>query len=391
MAPMTRDELRELIANGENSMLEFKKDDLHPSSLAEEIVAFANMAGGKILLGVDDNGEIVGVRRPAIEEWVMNICNTTIVPQIIPGFFRIRFEANREVVILEIPQGLAKPYCTRGGKYLIRVGTTKRIASTDELARLFQSRGMLHIDTTPVWEGTTQDIDLAKANAYFVRYKQLDLLSKEESKRLTILANGDLLKKVSDCYIPTIGGILLFGKEPQRHIPASGITFARFEGDTIDSPLVDNQQLDGTLPDVVEAAQRVVLGHLPRTMELDGVRRMHGFPYSREALREGLVNALVHRDYGIRGSKVRVLLFSDRLEIRSPGSLPNSVTIEKMKQGTSYARNPMLMRYMENMDYTDRLGMGVPMIMQEVKRLAGKEPLLVEKDQEFWLTLFPRV
>lgn len=88
MAPMTKDELRALIANGENSMLEFKKDDLHPSSLAEEIVAFANMSGGKILLGVDDNGEIVGVRRPNIEEWVM-------------------------------------------------VGTTKRIASTDELARLF--------------------------------------------------------------------------------------------------------------------------------------------------------------------------------------------------------------------------------------------------------------
>jgi ATP-dependent DNA helicase RecG len=99
----------------------------------------------------------------------------------------------------------------------------------------------------------------------------------------------------------------------------------------------------------------------------------------------------VHRDYGIRESKVRVFLFADRLEIRSPGSLPNSVTIEKMKQGTSYARNPMLMRYMENMDYTDKLGIGVPMIMREVKRLAGKEPLLLEKDQEFWLTLFPRV
>lgn len=387
---MNRADLEEMLVNGENSAVEFKTDDLHPGTLAEEIVAFANTTGGSILLGVRDDGSIAGISRPEIEEWVMNICSTNVVPEIIPGFYRFKMEENKYIVALEIPKGPNKPYRTNQGKYLIRVGTTKRIVSNVELARLFQISGMIHFDITPVSTAGINDLDQEKIKAYFLRYKQLDPLPQDEKALLNILTNADIVKRPGgQTFVPTIGGLLLFGKNPEERIPAAGITFARFEGVTVNAPLLDKREIGGVLPEVIEKTVAAIEGHLPRTMGLNGLKRAPGLPYPREVLREALVNAVVHRDYSIGGSKVRVFLFTDRLEVRSPGRLPNTVTIEKMKVGTSFARNPMLLRYMENLDYVDRLGMGIPMIIEQMMKRSGREPLLEEKGEEFSLVLFP--
>ncbi|MDI6638690.1 MAG: ATP-binding protein [Bacillota bacterium] len=387
---MTRAELAELIANGENSAVEFKEENVHPGVLAEEVVAFANVSGGVILLGVRDDGTVSGVSRPDIEEWVMNICSHNVVPEIIPEFYRVVTEDGRVVVALRIPRGTNRPYRTNQGKYLVRVGTTKRIVSQMELARLFQASGMLHFDITPVPTASFDDLDIDKIQAYFMHLHKLDVAAQPERARLNILVNADIVRWLEGetRHVPTVGGLLLFGKRPEDRLPASGVTFARFDGVRVTDPLIDKRQIGGTLPEVVEATVAALEAHLPRVMGLNGLRRVAGLPYPREVLREALVNAVVHRDYSIAGSKVRVFLFSDRIEVRSPGRLPNTVTVEKMKVGTSFARNPMLLRYMENLDYVDRLGLGIPMIIERMLQASGREPDLVEKGEEFWLVLY---
>jgi ATP-dependent DNA helicase RecG len=387
---MNRTDLEEMLANGESSTVEFKTDELHPGSLAEEIVAFANTTGGTILLGVHDDGSVAGLTRNDIEEWIMNICSTNVIPEIIPEFYRFKINEEQYIIALRIPKGPHQPYRTSQGKFLIRIGTTKRLTSNVELARLFQSSSMMHYDITPVTTATVNDLDPDKIRAYFLHFKQIDPLPQEEKARLNMLTNADLIKRLEDgTFAPTVGGLLLFGKNLEQRLPAAGVTFARFEGSTIDTALLDKRELGGNLSEVVESTITAIEGHLPRTMELNGLRRLPGLPYPREVLREALVNAVVHRDYSISGSKVRVFLFADRLEVRSPGRLPNTVTVEKMKIGTSFARNPMLLRYMENLDYVDRLGRGIPMIIEQMVRKSGREPFLEEKGEEFWLVLFP--
>ncbi|NLG80035.1 MAG: hypothetical protein GX492_09520, partial [Firmicutes bacterium] len=161
----------------------------------------------------------------------------------------------------------------------------------------------------------------------------------------------------------------------------------RFDGVGVTAPLIDERQIGDTPPEVVEATVAALEAHLPRVMGLNGLRGIAGLRYPREVLREALVNAVVHRDYSIADPKVRVFLFSDRIEVRSLGLLTNTVTVEKMKVGTSFARNPMLPRYMENLGYVNRLGLGVPMIVERMLEASGREPALIETRDAFWLVL----
>ncbi|MDA8334138.1 MAG: ATP-binding protein [Peptococcaceae bacterium] len=146
---MTAQEMLETVANGENSGVEFKRENVRPEHLAEEIVAFANFEGGMILIGVTDDGVIEGVQRTDTEQWLMNICSHNVSPAIIPSFQKVRIE-DKTVAVLKVPKGPYKPYQASSGKYYIRIGSTKRMVTREALARLLQLPGMLHYDITPV-------------------------------------------------------------------------------------------------------------------------------------------------------------------------------------------------------------------------------------------------
>lgn len=150
---MTVDEIKKIIQNGENSYIEFKEENIRAKELAEEIVAFSNSEGGVILLGVDDEGNIKGVEEYKIEETIMNICRNSCIPHVVPLLEIIEVE-NKRIIVITVPKGCNKPYYTIDHKYYIRVGTTKRIASKEELLRLFQARGSLRYDIPQV-EGTS--------------------------------------------------------------------------------------------------------------------------------------------------------------------------------------------------------------------------------------------
>lgn len=384
---MTIDEIKKIIQNGENSYIEFKEEEIKAKELAEEIVAFSNSEGGMILIGVDDEGNIKGVKDDKIEETVMNICRNNCIPHIIPLYEGIEVEGKR-IAVITVPKGLNKPYYTADHKYYIRVGTTKRIASKEELLRLFEASGSLHFDISPV-EGTSiKDLNIDIIRDYFMKYNTFDLFEETEESVERILVNADILKEADGRKLCTVGGLLVFGKNPEKHLPQNGVSFAHFKGNEITDELIDKKIITGRIQDIAEQLMVVIKNNMLIPSVINGLKREDKEEYPAVVMREAIVNSLVHRNYSISGSKIRVFMYDDRIEFRSPGRLPNTVTIEKMKIGVSYARNPFLVKYMENMRYIDQLGRGIPMILKKMKEAGAKEPLLMEQGEEFVLTIY---
>lgn len=384
---LSQQDLIEIISKGEGPYIEFKEEKIKPNDLAGEIVSFANMEGGTIIIGVSDEGIIKGVSIEDIEEKIMNICRNNCIPNIIPIYKEVVIDGSK-VVVLTIPKGVNKPYYTVDNKYYIRVGTTKRIASREELMRLFQASGAVHFDISSV-EGTTKkDLNMDLIRDYFLKYNMFDLYEETEEAVDRILVNADILREGVNTKECTVGGLLIFGKKVEDRLPQNGISFAHFRGNDITEELIDKKQIVGNLPDIVEQALVVIKNNIKTPSTIVGAVREEKEIYPAVVLREALVNAVVHRNYSIIGSKIRVLMFSDRIEFHSPGKLPNTVTIDKMKIGVSYSRNPFLVKYMENLRYIDQLGRGIPMIIKNMKNLGAREPELKEIGEEFVLTIY---
>ncbi len=162
----------------------------------------------------------------------------------------------------------------------------------------------------------------------------------------------------------------------ERVLPQAGAAYAHYSGPTITDALLDSTHFEGTAPDLVEKISEKVLLRLPRPSAIEGLKREERIPLPRKVLREALVNAVTHRDYSLQ-SKTRVFQFDDRLEVLSPGGLPNSVSVEKMKVSYSIHRNPLTVKFMENLRYVDGLGRGVPMIFRAMKDLGARPPEIV--------------
>lgn len=384
---MNRDEIKEILKNGENAYIEFKEEGIKAKDLAEEIVALANSEGGIILIGVDDDGNIKGVSDKQIEEKIMNICRNNCIPNIIPAFEIIDI-AEKTIAVITISKGLNKPYYTSEHKYYIRVGTTKRIASREELLRLFEANGALHFDISPIEDTSIKDLNLDVVRDYFLKYNTFDLMEEDRDAVLRILLNADIMTETNGKILCTVGGLLIFGKDPERRLSQNGVSFAHFRGNEITDELIDKKVVTGRIQDIAEQILVVLKNNMRTQSSIEGLKREEKTEYPILVLREAIVNTLVHRNYSISGSKIRILMFDNRIEFHSPGRLPNTVTIEKMKIGISYARNPFLLKYMENLRYIDQLGRGIPMILKSMREAGAKEPVLMEQGEEFILTIY---
>ena len=226
----THTELLEIINNGENSGVEFKRDVLQNHDLAKELVAFSNFSGGMVLLGVDDDGTIIGLTRADLEEWVMTTCRDKIRPAIIPFFEIVRdVEVGENVAIVSVTRGydVHSLWHNNSNKYYIRVGTQSREATPEELARLFQQRGSIRVELRPVSGATLADLDRRRLRDYFGRIRQQDVPSDDDDAGWrTLLINTEIMIEEG----VTVGGLLLFGKTPSRFLPHSGIDAAAFPG-----------------------------------------------------------------------------------------------------------------------------------------------------------------
>jgi len=368
------------IPETENQYIEFKTEQVSALDLAEEIVAFANSEGGEIWLGVEDDRRLAGLSR-SYEEDVMNIGRTGVIPPINLSYQEYTFGEQR-VARLIVPKGVDRPYYTSRNRYYIRVGSTKRIASREELIRLFQASGLFHYDLIELETASEKDLNYSEIADYFTRY-QMYFTEENESEKRRLIQASDIIGTQAR---PTVGGLLIFGIVPERHLPQAGIAFAHFKGREINADLLDKKNFGGNLPRQVDNALAALKANLPIASTLQGTKRIESAHYSDKVFRELLVNACVHRNYSITGSQIRVFLFQDRIEFISPGRLPNTVSVEKLIVGTSYIRNPLLVRFMENLGYMDKLGRGLPMVYREAKKM-NRFIEFIDEGEEFRVIL----
>ncbi len=398
----TRTELLEIIANGENSGVEFKRDELQNHELAKELVAFSNLEGGIVLLGVEDNGTIVGATRERLEEWVMTACRDKIRPGIIPFFEMIRnVESEKDVAIIRVPRGgdVHSQWHNNRNSYYIRVGTQSRQPTPQELSRLFQQRGTFRADLRPISGTTITDLDRRRLIDYFERIRQQDVpRDTDEAAWQTLLVNTEIMVEEG----VSLSGLLLFGTAPNRFLPQAGIDAVAFPGAekdyaaqerrTIRGPMTPLMGQDGNVLEagLVDQALEFVRRNTPMIVGLDdGGRRVERPTYPVEAVREAVVNALIHRDYLLAYTDIELAIYQDRLEIISPGNLPNGITPERMRAGTRAARNQLLKDVMRDYGYLEHMGLGVPRkIVRGMLEHNQTDPDLVEQDERFIVRLF---
>lgn len=373
-------ELLELLANGENSGVEFKRDDIRPEQLAKEIVAFANVQGGRILLGVEDSGHISGLQRPGTQEWVLNVFRDKVHPQIIPFYEEIAMEENYRIGVITLSMGVSKPYVVRHNNredIYIRMGDRSELASREQQLRLFESGGMLHVEVLPVAGTSLGNIDLDRLDYYLrsvIKDPEIPVTESDWIERLLglgLMAEDAMGKKVC-----SIAGLLCFGINPRRFLGQSGLRLMAFAGEdkeyralldvVLDAPLVGRWQVTESgqkqLVDegLMEKFSSIIEPFITReSSEIDDyMRREKTWLYPWEAVRETVVNALAHRDW-TRSVDIEVTRYSDRLEVISPGKLQNSMTIKKMVAGQRSPRNTLIMDILRDYGYADSRGMGV--------------------------------
>jgi len=397
----THTELLEIITDGENSGVEFKRDVVENHALAKELVAFSNLSGGMVLLGVEDDGTIFGITRPDLEEWVMTTCRDKIRPSIIPFFEVIReVEPGKDVAIVSVTRGydVHSLWHNNRNTYYIRVGTQSREPSPEELGRLFQQRGAFRAELRPVSGASLADFDRRRLRDYFGHIRQQDMPPDEDDAAWQrLLVNTEIMTEEG----VTVGGMLLFGTTPNRFLAHAGIDAAAFPGTEKDYEARERAALRGPMTPLldinsavvenglVEQALEFVRRNTPVAAVLENGRRIEKPTYPPEVLREAVVNALIHRDYLLTSTDIELAVYSDRLEIISPGRLPNGITPERMRTGCRAARNQLLKDVMRDYRYLEHMGMGVPRkIIIGMMAHNGSVPDLVEEQERFILRLF---
>jgi len=381
---MDRELLKKLLSEGEGERVEFKKElsKKERGNMAKEMAAFANAQGGWIIFGVEDDGRIVGVEDISqLEETLMNLASHNVTPPIIPGFFTFEVEG-KKLAVVEIPQGENKPY----RPFYIRRGSTKRELSIEELRRLYQERQLVSFDRSVIEESSLDDLDPAKFERYLflVAGKRPDdfPISKEN-----LLVNKQVIAMRKGRFRVTIAGMLLFGREPQRFVPQSEISCARFKGLDMGNNFIDRKDFRGTLDELIEQTVAFIERHSSLNATIGRTRRIETPEYHPQVVREFVINAVAHRDYSLRGSRIRIFMFDDRLEIISPGGLPNTVTFDSLFTGVHYSRNQLIFEFLHAMGYGERMGTGIPRTFKFCREGGYPEPDIVVSENQVRVVL----
>jgi len=393
---MFKAELLEIIANGKNSGTEFKRDDIRPEQLAKEIVAMANLHGGKILVGVEDDGRVSGIQRPDLETWIMDtVFGHYVHPILVPYYEVITLDDGKRVAVVSFDRGNAKPYVLRHNgreEIYVRLGTTSRPATREQQLRFFENGEMLHSETLPVSGTSFDSLDQARLTDYIVNIIGDPNVPKDGSEWEARLRNLGFMVGGADgrCKC-TIAGLVLFGYKPHKNLYQSGLRWMSFSSTDMDYKADDDVFFDAPLlplgkgrigekreivdPGLIEKIANRIRPFI--SVESDSVdgqfRRERKSFYPYEAIREAILNGFAHRDW-TRALEISVVNYSDRIEITSPGSLQNSMTLEKMLAGQRSIRNPIITETLRDYEYVDMRGMGVRRkIVPLTKEFTGKD------------------
>ena len=337
---METTELIDLLSRGEDSRHQFKADITNADALAAEIVAFSNTAGGLIFIGVNDDGSVRGLSGADVarlNKLIANAASQNVRPAVNPLTDNVPHPAGA-VLVLTVAEGINKPYMDKNGAIWVKNGSDKRRAtSREELQRLFQQAGLVHADETPVAGLGAGDVDMPYFAAFFEQQFGEPLVQHNQPL-LQLLANMNLMNQGQ----LNVAGSLLFAKAPHYALPAFIVKAVAFVGNQIeDERYLDSRDITGKLADVFQQTLGFIIANTRAVQGEQGFNSQGQAEIPRIVWEELVANALIHRDYFI-SAPVRVLVFADRVEIISPGHLPNNLTIENIKAGNSNIRNPIL-------------------------------------------------
>lgn len=370
-------ELIELIGRGEDSRTQFKQNLANPESLAGDLVAFSNFKGGRILVGVNDDGTIAGlttddVRR--INQLLSNTATNQVRPSISPTTQNITVASGHLIMVITVPEGISKPYSDNNGVFWMKSGADKRrVTSREEIQRMLQSADLVHADEVPVDGTTSGDIDQDHLGAFFKKQYGEDLNN-------TGISLGQLLNNLGlarDTRL-NLAGLLLFGNNPQRYRPALIVKAVSFVGnEAAGDRYRDSQDISGCLRDLYKGAISFLTRNLRRIQDGKNFNTQGDLEVPSAALEELVVNMLLHRDYFI-AAPWRVFMFDNRIELISPGALPNNITIENIRKGVSIIRNPLIASFATKADELPYRGIGTGIL----RALAVVPELELESDYE---------
>jgi len=339
---MGSSEVLEIIGRGESSKVQFKERMPHIDSMAYELIAFSNSEGGMIIFGVNDKtGELNGLNFQEIantNSQLSNIASNNILPPIFIQTETVTVNGNN-LVVVTVPQGIDKPYKDRSGNIYLKNGSDKRkVTSNAELARLLQRGKYIYADEIPVHGSSISDIDMDKFKA-FVKKRFEKSLSEFDVPLSRILENLNLTKEE----MLTLAGLLLFGENRHKFRPLFTVQCIAVDDTVITGDTYSDTEppMEGTLSEIYEKTMGFINRNMRKIPEDNGFNSQSKWEIPKRVFEEFIVNALVHRDYFIP-STIKVFIFRDRVEIVSPGKLPNSLTVDNIKSGISMGRNPVL-------------------------------------------------
>ena len=384
---MTVEELRGLVNQGEDSKTQLKRQFNGVDAVASEIAAMLNSEGGKIIVGVSDQGEIAGVEGlHELNQWISNACSQKIEPpaSVITEILKID---KKRVMVIRVALGTEKPYAVDKTTFWVKVGADKRCATREELRRLMQASGVSYADEMFVVNTGLDDFDQLRFRLFYKEQYGREI----ESINLNIeriLSNLKLMKHSN----LTLAGLLLFGDELQRIRPQFVIKAVAFDGNSsAGTAYLDSEDIGSTLSEQFKNTMGFLGRNLHKLQNGQNFNSIGKWEVPKVALEEAVANALIHRDYLI-SSSIRIFVFGDRVEIISPGRLPNTATIESIKAGIQIVRNPILASFAPKLGFPFRgLGTGVPRMIEECRNVNLPAPHLIEdKTGEVFRVIFQR-
>lgn len=378
-------ELEALLASPKGETLEFKRDLSSPDGAIRAVVAFANTAGGTIVIGVEDSTRRVrGIKDPVLlAEQAANLISTLITPRVVPDIEVYPWRKTYLVTITVHPTWTGPHHITRLGPkngVFVRVGASNRLADAPLIAQIERLARNESYDEQPMPHCKADDIDFDAAAALF---KPIRKLVKQDLLTLRVLTkhNGRI--------VPTVGGMFLFGIDRLHHFPDAYIKAGLFDG-AGRHRILDSAEIQALLPAAVDEALTFVRKQLRQEIVIGRggtARHTEKWTVPEAALREAIVNAVVHADYAQRGSPIRIAVFDDRIEIDSPGLLIPGLTIEDLWRGVSKLRNHVLGRIFHELDLIEKWGSGIRRMRAECEGAGLAIPTLEEIGTHFRVTL----
>ena len=372
-----------LLKRPEGKTLEFKRDLSSPDGALKTIVAFANTAGGTLLLGVEDkSGHVRGVPQPLdLEERLANLISDQIAPRLVPEIEILPWRRTLVLAVQIYPSSTRPHYHKREGPQegvYVRVGSTNRRADREMIEELRRFSHGEAFDEQPMPHLDSEALDFRAASDSLATVRRL---TRRDLETLRLLADHQGRK------VPTVGGIILFGRERERHFPDAWIQAGRFRG-TDKSRIADGAELRAYPVQAIEAAIAFVEKHAMHGAEIGQVRRRERWNLPPVAVRETVINAVAHTDYAQRGAPIRVSIFDDRLEVENPGLLPFGLTIEDLHRGISKLRNRVIGRVFHALGLIEQWGSGVQRMSAACREMGLAPPLLEEIGTRFRVTIF---